>query len=88
VSLEARRPAQDRPSPDNPAATTQAVASSLPGYVVLMITKYGMPRRKVYLDLGHARTAVQRAHAKGQPARLVLCTLQPVVADLDGGWSE
>jgi hypothetical protein len=48
-----------------------------------MITKYGMPRRRVYLDLGAARTAVERANAKGQPARLVLCTLTPVAADLD-----
>jgi hypothetical protein len=55
----------------------------LPGYVVLLITRYGMPRRKVYLDLGHARTAVARAHAKGQPARLILCEPLPVTADLD-----
>jgi hypothetical protein len=51
----------------------------------LLITKYGMPRRKVYLDLGHARKAVERAHAKGQPARLVLCMLIPTAGDLDGG---
>jgi len=60
---------------------------NLPGYVVILITKYGMPRRKVYLDLGHARTAVARAEAKGQPARLVLVKLEPIAADpdLDGG---
>jgi hypothetical protein len=49
-----------------------------------MITRYGMPRRKVYLDLGHARKAVARARAQGRPAWLVLCELRPVVADLDG----
>jgi hypothetical protein len=43
-----------------------------------------MPRRKVYLDLGHARTAVSRAQAKGQQAELVLVRLTPVQADLDG----
>jgi hypothetical protein len=49
-----------------------------------MITRYGMPRRKVYLDLGHARAAVQRAHDKNQQARLILCELRPVAPDLDG----
>jgi len=48
-----------------------------------MITKYGMPRRRVYLDLGAARTAVAKAHANGQPARLVLARLEPVAAELD-----
>jgi hypothetical protein len=58
-------------------------ANSLPGYVVLMITRYGMPRRKVYLDLGHARTAVQRANDKNLQAELVLVRLTPVAPDLD-----
>jgi hypothetical protein len=62
---------------------SMAILPNIPGYVVLMITRYGMPRRKVYLDLGHARPAVQRAEAKGQPARLILCELQPVAPDLD-----
>jgi hypothetical protein len=51
--------------------------------VVILITKYGMPGRKVYLDLGHARAAVQRAEAKSQPAELVLVRLVPVAADLN-----
>jgi hypothetical protein len=59
-------------------------AATLPSYVVILITKYGMPRRKVYLDLGHARAAVQRAQDKGQQARLILCELRPAQADLDG----
>jgi hypothetical protein len=63
---------------------SMAILPTVPGYVVLMITRYGMPRRKVYLDLGHARTAVQRAQAKGQEAQLVLCELRVVAADLDG----
>jgi hypothetical protein len=66
-----------------------AILPNIPGYVVLMITRYGMPRRKVYLDLGHARAAVQRAEAKGQQAELVLVRLTPVAPDLDlgGEWT-
>jgi hypothetical protein len=86
------RPHQETPSPESSAATnTQADGESLPNvpaYVVLMITKYGMPRRRVYLDLGAARTAVAKAHANGQPARLVLCRLTPAAADLGEEWSE
>jgi hypothetical protein len=67
---------------------SMAILPNVPGYVVLMITRYGMPRRKVYLDLGHARTAVQRAQAKGQQAELVLCRLQPAAADLNGEVAE
>jgi len=57
--------------------------ANLPAYCVLLITKYGRPNRRVYLDLGAARTAVARAHAKGQPGELVLCRLEAVTADLD-----
>jgi hypothetical protein len=56
---------------------------AIPGYVVILVTRYGMPRRKVYLDLGHARTAVARAQAQGRQAWLVLCALRPVDPDLD-----
>jgi hypothetical protein len=70
---------------EQPADTAQ---QRIPAYVVLLITRYGMPRRKVYLDLGHARRAVQRAHAKSQPAELVLCKLEPVTTDLDGEVAE
>jgi hypothetical protein len=88
MSLEVRRgpTPQGQPSPDNQAAATPLNASSLPsipGYVVIMVTRYGMPRRKVYLDLGHAGKAVARAQAQGRQAWLVLCELRPVVADLD-----
>jgi hypothetical protein len=83
---EVQRPSEEGPA-DDQVATTQLAASSLPsipGYVVLLITRYGMPRRKVYLDLGHARKAVERARAQGRQAWLVLCELRPVSADLDG----
>jgi hypothetical protein len=79
------------PANDHQAATTPLNTSSLPGipgYAVLMITRYGMPRRKVYLDLGHARAAVARTRGKGQQAWLVLCELRPVSADLDGAVAE
>ena len=69
-------------------AAVMTTLPNIPGYVVLMITRYGMPRRKVYLDLGHARTAVARAHDKGQQARLILCELRPVQADLDSDVAE
>jgi hypothetical protein len=50
-----------------------------------------MPRRKVYLDLGHARAAVERTHQRGLYAELVLCKLTPVavadLTDLDGSAS-
>jgi hypothetical protein len=61
-----------------------SILPTLPAYAVLLTTRYGMPRRKIYLDLGHAREAIQRAEAEGQPASLVLCKLVPVRADLDG----
>jgi len=65
------------------AAPTLSPAGDIPAYVVLLTTRYGMPRRKVYLDLGHARGAVARAQAKGLPAELVLVKLEAVQADLD-----
>jgi hypothetical protein len=58
-------------------------ANNLPGNVVLLITKYGRPNLRVYLDLGSARNAVARAHAKGLSAELILCRLEAVQADLD-----
>jgi hypothetical protein len=82
-----RGPVQDQPSSENQAATTQLNEDSLPNvpaFVVLLQTRYGMPRRKVYLDLGHASRAVQHAHDNGQEASLILCRLTPVTADLGG----
>jgi hypothetical protein len=66
--------------PNAAANSTQRI----PAYVVLPITKYGRPNRRVYLDLGSARNAVQRAHANSQRASLVLCELRAVQADIDG----
>jgi hypothetical protein len=80
---------QSRPGEGGSEKTIAAVNTSLPNgadnrpdYVVLMITRYGIPRRRVYLDLGAARAAVARARGKGQQAWLVLCELTPVAADL------
>jgi hypothetical protein len=70
------------------SSTSIPPAADIPAYVVLLVTRYGMPRRRVYLDLGHARKAVERAHAQGRQAWLVLCKLEPVAADLDGEVSE
>jgi hypothetical protein len=96
MSLEAQSPGNGMDRGDAEINRAAEVSSSIlppaadiPAYVVLLITRTGMPRRKVYLDLGHAREAVARAEAKGQPARLVLCELTPVPGDLGGGgWSE
>jgi hypothetical protein len=75
---------------ENQAAAKQLDASilprnadNLPGYVVLLVTRYGTPRRRVYLDLGAARTAVAKARGQGRHAELVLAKLEPVPADLD-----
>jgi hypothetical protein len=59
------------------------ILPNIPAYVVLMITRYGVPRRRVYLDLGAARTAVARARGKGLHAELVLAKLEPITASLD-----
>jgi hypothetical protein len=48
------RPGEGGSETTTNGAGVTASLPNLPGYVVLMITKYGMPRRKVYLDLGHA----------------------------------
>jgi hypothetical protein len=75
-----------KPPADDQVATTQLAASSLPaipGYVVLAITRFGRPYRRLYLSLDHAQKAVARAKTQGRPARLVLCRLEPVSADLD-----
>jgi hypothetical protein len=53
---------------------------------VIVVSPYGNPRRRLYLSLHHATEAVRRAHAKGQPAHMVLCRLEPVAADLDESW--
>jgi hypothetical protein len=88
---------EDRSRPDEGGSEDQAAAKQLdasslaktvPGYVVLMITRTGMPRRRIYLDLGHARAAVARTRKRGLHAELILCRLTPVQADLDGRWSE
>jgi hypothetical protein len=77
-------PSLEQPADIEPATD---IATDLPGYVVLLTTRYGRPRRRVYLDLGAARTAVARANENGLHAELVLARLTPVAADLDGEWS-
>jgi hypothetical protein len=87
---EVEGPAPPGDRSEDQAATKPLDQSSLPnvpGYAVLLITRYGMPRRKVYLDLGHARAAVARARGNGQQAWLVLSELIPVT-ELDGEVTE
>jgi hypothetical protein len=66
---------------------TSDIESACAAYVVLLLTPAGKYRRRVFLSLHSATAAVQRAQAKGQPVRLVLCRLVPLPAseDLEGG---
>ena len=57
--------------------------SACAAYVVLVVTPAHKYRRRVFLSLHSASAAVQRAQAKGQPVRLMLCQLVPVAADLN-----
>lgn len=91
MSLEVEGPAPSGDRPEDQAATKQLNAPSLSAaadianaFVVVVVSPYGNPRRRVYLSLSHATKALQRAHKRGAPASMVLCRLVPVVADLDG----
>jgi hypothetical protein len=66
------------------------IESACQAYAVLLLTPAGKYRRRVFLSLHSATAAVQRAQDKGQPARMVLCKLVPVAADLDlgGRWAS
>ena len=70
------------------AATKQLDATILEradAYVVI-VSPYGTPRRRPYLNLHHAATAVARARGKGQDAWLVMCRLVPMgTAEFNGG---
>lgn len=57
--------------------------SACTAYVVLVVTPAHKYRRRVFLSLHSATAAVQRAQAKGQPVRLILCQLVPVAADVN-----
>jgi hypothetical protein len=59
------------------------IESACEAFVVLVFTPDGKYRRRVFLSLHSATAAVQRARAKGQPVRMVLCQIEPVAADLE-----
>jgi hypothetical protein len=92
MSLEAQRagPRTDSPEAAEPRTghtSTRAQSTDIgAAYLVIVVSPYGQPRRRPYLSLHHATTAVQRAHAKGQPAHMMLCQLVPVTGDL-GEWT-
>jgi hypothetical protein len=71
----------------NESLSTAADIASASAFVVVVVSPYGQPRRRPYLSLHQASLAVQRAHAKGQRAWMVLCQLVPVTAELDG-WTS
>ena len=92
------RPNQVRP-PGNLEGDTEDHAGSevndiippadiAPAYIVIVVSPYGTPRRRPYLNLHHATAAVSRARGKGQQAWLILCKLEPVATDPELGWSE
>jgi UDP-N-acetyl-D-mannosaminuronate dehydrogenase len=68
---------------------TADITTACEAFVVLVSTPAGKYVRRVFLSLHSATAAVQRARAKGQPVRMVLCRVVPVAADLDltGEWS-
>src|SRR5512133_2056139 len=82
------------PAPDTLADEASGVASSLtnapdiaPAYIAVVVSPYGQPRRRPYLSLHHAASAVARARGTRQQAWMLLCELRPVAADIDGEWS-
>jgi hypothetical protein len=88
------RPAEDGAADEAPddglSSATVPHPQSLPAgrsacaaYVVLVVTPAHKYRRRVFLSLHSASAAVQRAQAKGQSVRIMLCQLVPVAADLD-----
>ena len=79
----------DKALSDVIVAEAADVGALCEAFVVLLVTPAGHYRRRVFLSLHSTAATVQRAHAKGQPARMMVCRLVPVVADLDltGAWS-
>jgi hypothetical protein len=56
---------------------------TISGYIVVLITPYDTTLRRPYLSLHSAQQALQRAKSRGLQARLILCELRAVTADLD-----
>jgi hypothetical protein len=57
----------------------QAAADAVRDALVVVVRVNGHDRRRVYLTLGSATAAAERARERGQDASVVLCRLQPVV---------
>jgi hypothetical protein len=65
------------------------IESACEAFAVLLSNPAGRYRRRIFLSLHSATAAIRRAQAKGQPAYMVLCWLQPVTADLElVGWGD
>ena len=77
------RPGEETAPSDPTEASLPPTADIAPAYIVVVVSPYGTPRRRPYLNLHHAAAAVARARGKGQQAWLVLCELRPVQADLE-----
>ncbi|SNU00956.1 hypothetical protein SAMN06298212_10572 [Ruaniaceae bacterium KH17] len=70
----------DKSSLPMTAVKSTVHAPELPAYVVLVSTREGRYRRRVFLSLHSAVHAAERARERGQDADLVLCELRPVEA--------
>jgi hypothetical protein len=85
--------AEEKASGDGISAAIVAepadIETACEAFAVVVVTPTGHYRRRIFLSLHSATAAVQRARAKSQPVRMVLCKLVPVAADLDlsGEWS-
>ena len=86
-----RRGCPGQEAPSNKIASSSLVPtdqlddieSACTACIVLLVSRSGKRLRKPYLSLHSAQAALQRAQERGQPARLVLCRLVPVAADLE-----
>lgn len=81
--------ATDTSSPILPADdSARSLQNAVEAFVIVVLTPEGKYRRRVYLSLHSASHAVERAWAKGQPARMILCRVTPVPGALvNGAWS-
>lgn len=69
--------------------SARSLQNAVEAFVVVVLTPEGKHRRRIYISLQNASRAVERAWAKGQPARMILCRVTPVPGALvNGSWSQ
>lgn len=70
-------PHENTCNPDD-TPTEAALLAAAGGYCVLVESAHGKYRRRLYLSLSAAQSAVERARAHGKYAALVLAVVTPV----------